>query len=327
MTTQITIIGLGQIGSSIGLALADEKERVFRCGHDPDSKVMKTAEKAGALDKAFYRLTESVKDADVVILALPTDLIRETISLMAADLKKDAVIIDTSMTRKGASDWARKFLPDSRKFISMIPALHANYLPGMTEDQLAPHADLFSGNSFIIASDFDTDSFAIQTASELASILKGKAFYADPLEVDGMLAQVDTLPKLTAAALVHTISVQPAWSDGRRMASRAFTRQGSVTQLFDEQEYFGISALLNRENVSRSIDQLILSLQEIKDYLSREDEDGLKVYLKETRDSYELWMEGRTTGDWDAEKRPNLVPKENLTARILGSWAKPKDKK
>jgi prephenate dehydrogenase len=327
MTTQITIIGLGQIGCSIGLALAEEKDRVFRCGHDPDTNVMKKAEKAGAFDKSFYRLTESVKDADVVILALPADLIRDTLSIIAPELGNETVVIDTSVARKGAAEWAKKLLPDSHKFISMIPAIHANYLPGNTEDQLAPHADLFSGNSILIASEYDTDALAIQTASELATILKGKVFYADPLEVDGILAQVDTLPLLSAAALIHTITDQPSWSDGRRLASRAFTRQASVSHLLDEQQYFGLGALLNKENVTRSIDQMILSLQEIKDYLEHENEEGLKAFLKEVREAYDLWLEARATGDWDAEKHPNLMPKENLTARIFGTWVKPKEKK
>jgi prephenate dehydrogenase len=35
MTIQITVIGLGQVGASIGLALLDHKEKIFRCGHDP----------------------------------------------------------------------------------------------------------------------------------------------------------------------------------------------------------------------------------------------------------------------------------------------------
>jgi prephenate dehydrogenase len=327
MTTQITIIGLGQIGTSIGLALAEEKERVFRCGHDPDSRLMKKAEKSGGFDKTFYRLTEAVKDADVVILALPTDLISDTLSLISSELKEDAIVIDTSVSRKGAFEWAKKFLPDSRRFISMIPAIHANYLHGMTEEQLEAHADLFNGNSIIVASEFDTEPLAIQTATELASLIKGKVFYTDPLEADGILAQVEMLPKLSAAALVHTLTDQPAWSDGRRMASRSFMRQGSISQLFDEQEFFGIGALINKENVLRSIDQLILSLQEIKDYLSEDDEEGLKLYLKEAREAYDNWMEGRTSGDWDADKHHDNMPREKLSERILGSWVKPRDKK
>ena len=37
MTIQISIIGLGQIGASIGLALKDKKDLLLRVGHDIDN--------------------------------------------------------------------------------------------------------------------------------------------------------------------------------------------------------------------------------------------------------------------------------------------------
>ena len=47
MTIQLTIIGLGQIGASIGLALADHADKITRIGTDIDGKVMREAQKIG----------------------------------------------------------------------------------------------------------------------------------------------------------------------------------------------------------------------------------------------------------------------------------------
>jgi len=47
MTIQITILGLGQVGGSIGLALAEHKENVKRVGHDKDPEIARAAMKAG----------------------------------------------------------------------------------------------------------------------------------------------------------------------------------------------------------------------------------------------------------------------------------------
>ena len=38
MTTQITVLGLGQIGTSIGLALSGNKTSVIRTGNDRDNE-------------------------------------------------------------------------------------------------------------------------------------------------------------------------------------------------------------------------------------------------------------------------------------------------
>ena len=46
MSVQITIIGLGQVGTSIGLALAEQKS-IKRVGHDKDFGRARAAQKAG----------------------------------------------------------------------------------------------------------------------------------------------------------------------------------------------------------------------------------------------------------------------------------------
>jgi prephenate dehydrogenase len=47
MTVQITIIGLGQIGSSIGLALKARNVNVHILGHDKDPQVAKRRRRRG----------------------------------------------------------------------------------------------------------------------------------------------------------------------------------------------------------------------------------------------------------------------------------------
>ncbi len=41
MAVQLTIVGLGQIGTSVGLALADQTELLYRVGHDLDGQVIR----------------------------------------------------------------------------------------------------------------------------------------------------------------------------------------------------------------------------------------------------------------------------------------------
>jgi prephenate dehydrogenase len=51
MATKIAIIGLRQIGASIGLSLAQIKDQISRVGNDRDLQIAKRAEKLGAVDK------------------------------------------------------------------------------------------------------------------------------------------------------------------------------------------------------------------------------------------------------------------------------------
>ena len=74
----ITIIGLGLIGGSIGLALKKahwNNARIVGYSRSPDSA--STALEMGAIDKACSTLEEGVQNADIVIIATPVLVIKE----------------------------------------------------------------------------------------------------------------------------------------------------------------------------------------------------------------------------------------------------------
>ena len=77
MKTQISILGLGQIGTSIGLALTKYKDKVHRVGHDKYRVSANNAKGVDAVDKITLTLSGAVKDADIVLLALPFHEIHE----------------------------------------------------------------------------------------------------------------------------------------------------------------------------------------------------------------------------------------------------------
>ena len=87
MTVQVTIIGLRQIGTSIGLALGEYKDQIVRTGTDADPARVQLAQKRGALDKINYRLADAVRDADVVLLAVPIEEVKETLKMITPELR------------------------------------------------------------------------------------------------------------------------------------------------------------------------------------------------------------------------------------------------
>ena len=116
MTKQITVIGLDQPGVSLGLALAEFKQSLVRMGHDGDGNRMKQAEKLGAFDKTCAKITDAVRGADIVVLSLPVDVIRDGFSMIAAELKPGSVVMDMSVMNEGVTAWARQILPEGVQF-------------------------------------------------------------------------------------------------------------------------------------------------------------------------------------------------------------------
>lgn len=324
MTIQITVIGLNQVGASIGLALAEHKENIQRFAHDADVSKMKRFEKEGAFDRTFSRINESVRGSDIVILSLPLDLVKDALTLTAKDLKPGAVVIDTSILSKAVSAWASETLPKETHFISVKPVINPAFLEDINEDLEKAHADLFEKGHFIIASDYGTDQKAIQTATELAELLKAKALFTDPMEADGMIAGVEQLPVLTAAALTYSLSKNPGWTDSRKVASKAFFRSTSSNQLTSEQDFLGVNLILNKESVTRKLDQYINTLIDLRDMINDSNEEELNGFLKEARSEFETWVIQKKTTNWDAQKQ---VEMPGIGQRLFGAnWKAKKPK-
>src|SRR5689334_16275148 len=76
MFSRVAIVGLGLIGGSIGLALRRSKAAQEVAGYDLGKGVCQQARKVGAIDAAYESLEDTVRGADLVILATPVGAIR-----------------------------------------------------------------------------------------------------------------------------------------------------------------------------------------------------------------------------------------------------------
>lgn len=325
MSTRIAIVGFGQIGASIGLALAAYKEKIERVGHSANARLMKKMHTEGAFDKTEIKLTDAVRGADLVIMDYPMDMIKDGLCIIAKEIKPETVIVCFAVAFSAVYDWAREILPAEQSFILLQPVIDPERLADWNDTLLNAHADLFDQHEMIIVTASDTSSRAMQMATDLCSLLKARPYFTEPMEADGIFARVQQLPIFSAVALLNTLIHSPGWGDARHVTSRSFFRTASISMLYDEEEYFGITGLLNRENTSRVLDEMIAELQEMRRMISEDDEEGLKQTMKEARQGYELWLKQRTSGEWDKEAQPELPPTRNIMGRLFGGRL-PKDK-
>ncbi len=298
MPIQITIIGLGQIGASIGLALAEQKDLVTRMGHDKEPGVAKKAQKLGAVDKTHYNLPASVRDADIVLLALPFDAIRETLEFIGQDLKEGAVVMDTAVVKGPVFEWARQYLPEGRYYVGLIPALSPASLHEMKAGIDAARADLFKQGVFGIVAPNGTPGEAVKLAADLSRLLGAEPMFTELAEADSLMASLHLLPQLVSTALIGMIVDQPGWLEGRKLAGRPFA--GATGVLFYQDTVNGLrdAVLADRENILRVLDALTDSLKNIRDEIAAQDANQLGARIEKAIDGRARWWSLREKGDW-----------------------------
>jgi len=326
MTIQITILGLGQIGTSFGMALAEKKDSIVRVGNDREPAIAKRAQKMDAVDQIQYNLPTAVRKADVVILCMPVDEIKTTLETIALDLKEGSVVVDTSPVKIGVAEWAEKLLPKGRHFVTMTPTINPTYLNDTTVGIDAAHADLFKNSLMVITSPPGVEADVLKLAADLTALVGSTPFFADAYESDGLMAAVELLPQILALTLVDATVNQPGWNEARKVAGQDYARVSLPLLNTSESEYHGQAALLNKQNAVRVIDNAVASLRTIRQMIAEENEEALAKYIQAAVDARAKWQVQREKADWDMTPDQELPTSGQILGRLIGFGGKPKKK-
>lgn len=298
MSVQITIVGLGQIGSSIGLALKAHDVNVHRVGHDKDPQAAKESQRLGAVDDVKYNLPASIRDARIVILALPLAGIRETLEVIAPDLQEGTLILDTAPAKATLAAWAKELIPPGRFYIGLTPAINPEYLHGTEFGVQAARANLFEKGLMVVTAPRGTPGNVFNLAMEFVNLLGAIPLLMDTAEADGIFSAMHTLPQLAAAALVEAIVDRPGWQEARKLGGRPFASVTSGVAYHDDVLSLGEVALQNRENVVRLLNAYISSLINLRDDIEASDRESVIGQLKDASESRIRWLDERSAGEW-----------------------------
>jgi prephenate dehydrogenase len=282
---KLTIIGLGLIGGSMGLALSRASNvKAEIVGYDREYEVAQRALKAGAVQKAALTLEEAVRDASLVIVATPIMTVRRVLDEMAPYLQSGAVVTDTASTKGQILRWADEYLPSDVHFVGGHP------MAGKEQSgPQAAEATLFQGRPYCVIPGVSAADGAVHSIVGLAEAIGARPFFLDAQEHDAYAAAISHLPLLTSIALFKLAKGSSAWPELGGMAGPAFydlTRLASGTPEMSQDIF-----LTNRDNVLHWLDRYTGELQKLADLLREEDREKMFRDLAEVqfeRDNFVL---------------------------------------
>jgi prephenate dehydrogenase len=331
MTVQITIVGLGQIGSSIGLALKARGLNVHLVGHDKDTKAAKESQRIGAVDDVKYNLPASVRDAKIIVLALPFAEMRETLEVIAPDLQEGTLVIDTAPSKETIARWIKELLPAGRYYIGLTPAINPEHLHGTEFGVRAARADLFEKGLVVVDAPMGTPENVFNLAIEFVTLFGAVPLLMDTAEADGLFAATHLLPQLTAAALLDTTVDKPGWQEARKLAGRPYASVTAGLAYHDDVASLRESVLENRENVVRLLNSYITSLIHLRDEIEDNDRQALAERLEHALTGRIRWFDERLAAEWRQKDLPPMdVPSfadrvnQTLFGSILSERPKPR---
>jgi prephenate dehydrogenase len=280
---RITIIGLGLIGGSLGLALKAAKLRDIEIvGYDKDTLTAVDARRLRVVDKSEPILQRAVRDARLVIIATPIMTIRSVMEEIAGDLREGCVVTDTASTKAIVMDWASQLLPATVSFVGGHP-MAGKETAGVQNAE----AKLFAGKPYCIIPAPDASEGAMRLITGIVQLIGARPFFIGTDEHDRYVAAVSHLPLILSTALFTLVRSSPAWPELSSLASSGFL---DVTRLAStDAELSHDICLTNREGVLHWLDRIVEELGRYRELLQQGQEEELfKTFARAQldRDTY-----------------------------------------
>lgn len=273
---RISIIGVGLIGGSWGLALRDLGYKGIRVGFDKP-EVLNRAQAAGALDEIAKDVASAVRGADLVILATPVGAIIDLLGQLKPSTMPRALVTDVGSTKRLICRRAEELFGSEPLFLGGHP-MSGKERSGFENAEAA----LLQKARYVLTplAPGDLEDERVKAFSSLVESVGARPLISDPQSHDRAMAFLSHVPQLLSTGLASLVAEQNASNIlPVELAASGFR---DVTRLADSP--YGLwrdICLTNIENIQSVLESLVEKLEHMKLHLTdRELEREFKQALK-----------------------------------------------
>jgi len=278
----VTIVGVGLIGASLGLALkkAGVVTKVLGVGRSKEN--LDQAQKMGAID-GVVDLVEATKQSDVIVLCMPVAQMRAAFEIIEPHLEPRTMMTDAGSTKGDVILAAKEVL--GKKVCQFVPA-HP-IAGGAQHGASAAKADLFQGKQTIVCplqENSPEDTALIMGFWEsIGSVAKKIGV----VQHDAIYAAVSHLPHLLSYALMASV-VNSEDADQKLdhvgAGFKDFTRIAASSP-----EMWRDICLGNRTAILQELDRYLLIVNHMRKLVAEGDGEGLeKLFNKASKARQDL---------------------------------------
>jgi prephenate dehydrogenase len=272
----VTIVGVGLIGGSIGLAARQRGVARHILGVGRSKASLDRAVAAGAITHGHSEIGPAVTSADLIIFCTPVDRIARQVKEAASYCRPAALLTDAGSTKGAIVRELEGELHGGIHFVGSHP------LAG-SEKKGVEHArpDLFEGRVTVVTPTPTSDAGAVERVIAFWKALGSEVRLLDPEAHDRALATTSHLPHLLAAALAGVLPEewQPFAATGFRDTTRIASGDPALWAAIFRQ---------NRAALAEAVRPFGERLALLLDAIDRDDEAGLLKLLtqaKQVRDA------------------------------------------
>ncbi len=277
MFGKISIIGCGLIGSSILRATQEQKLATKISVYDKSNKVIEYLKKNFTAD-ICSNVTETVKDADLIIISAPLSSYKEILLSIKSNLKEGSILTDTGSTKKEVNKIVNNLGLKNISWIASHPIAGTEY-----SGPAAGFSSLFKNRWCILSADNQVSKDKIENLEKFWSKLGSKVKAMSFEDHDYVLSLTSHLPHAVAYSIVRTaINNEDKFKNDIIQYSagglRDFTRIAASDPLMWKDIFID-----NSENILKVLDNYSKNLEDIKSAIKKKDSEKLLEIFSSTK--------------------------------------------
>jgi prephenate dehydrogenase len=280
---KISILGVGLLGGSIGLAVRRGKLAGEVAGFVRRAANFKDCETAGAVDYATTDLFAAVSNSDLIIFCTPLAQMRALAEQLLPALKRGAIVTDVGSVKAGVvRELESIFANAGAHFVGGHPMAG-----GEKTGVRAARADLFDHAVCIVTPTKKSNSTAVRKMEFFWKSLGARVLKMDAGEHDLLVSRSSHLPHVVAATLAGLV-LNPALP--KTQAALCATGFRDTTRIASgSPEMWRDIALTNRKNLSRAVDAFVAELKSFQLALKSGDAKALEKIFATAKSRRDNW--------------------------------------
>jgi prephenate dehydrogenase len=280
---KISIIGVGLLGGSIGLAARQRGLAGEIAGYVRRRSSAKDCEQAGAVDYATTDLLAAVSNADLVILCTPLAQMQALVQQFLPALKRGALVTDVGSVK---ADVVRTLESAVKRAGAHFVGSHP-MAGGEKMGVGAARQDLFKDALCVLTPTRKSNASAVRKLVRFWKALDARVLKLDAAQHDIFVGHSSHLPHVVAAALVSLVldpAAPKAQADLCATGFRDTTRIASGSP-----EMWRDIALANRKNIARSVDAFVAELGRFQTALKHGDARAVEMFFAAAKNRRDHW--------------------------------------
>ena len=280
---RLALIGCGLMGGSFALALRQAGLVAHITGFSASEKTRQRAVELGVIDQAGNSVAETVKGADMVLLAVPVGAMHSSFAALRDALAPDALLMDVGSTKCDVVAAAQAALGERLNCFVPAHPIAGKEVAGIEHAE----ATLYQARRTILTPLPHNSIRQIKMASEVWTAIGSHVSHMTPEAHDAAFAAVSHLPHLLAFAAVNALTSQAQGAAFLDMAGPGF-RDFSRIAASDPAVWRDILSA-NQSEVLMQMAHFRAALDQFENTLKQGDTAALQQLIQQASDVRSSW--------------------------------------